>query len=254
MESMGWLATLFMGFVLGLLGGGGGILTVPILVGFFGLSATQATGSSLFVVGLTSSLGAIQGLVKKQTEIAAGILIAIPSMIGAITSRKFIVPSIPERIAGLSKDQVLLGAFAILMIVVGVKMLLKKKDGTAKKQNPVLVVCYGLAIGILSGTLGAGGGFLILPVLTLFLGVEMEKAIPTSLLVISIQSLGGFTGELGKPIQWDLLLKVAAVALVGLGIGLTLRQKAPRKTLQLAFAYLIFVVAIWMIFRVTTSH
>jgi uncharacterized membrane protein YfcA len=251
---MGWFATLFMGFVLGLLGGGGGILTVPILVGFFGLAAAEATGSSLFVVGLTSSLGAIQGLLKKQTEVSAGILIAIPSMIGAITSRKFIVPSIPKEMFGLTKDQILLGAFAILMIVVGVKMLLKKKEATQTKQNPVLVVICGLAIGILSGTLGAGGGFLILPVLTLFLGVEMERAIPTSLLVISIQSLGGFTGELGKPIQWELLLKVSAVALVGLGMGLTLRQKAPRKALQLAFAYLIFMVAIWMIARVVTSH
>ena len=251
---MGWLAALFMGFVLGLLGGGGGILTVPILVGFFGLTATQATGSSLFVVGLTSSIGAIQGLLKKQTEVAPALLLAIPSMIGAILSRKVIVPAIPGHIFGLAKDQVLLGAFAILMIVVGVKMLAKKKEVPEPKNNPALVVVLGLGIGLLSGTLGAGGGFLILPVLTLFLSVAMERAIPTSLMVISIQSLGGFTGELGRPITWNLLLSVAGVALIGLVIGLALREKAPRKTLQLAFAYMVFAVAIWMILKISLNH
>lgn len=251
---MGWIATLFMGFVLGLLGGGGGILTVPILVGFFGLTATEATGSSLFVVGLTSSIGAIQGVWKKQSELAPAILLAIPSMIGAIVSRRYIVPAIPVSILGFSKDQVLLGAFAMLMIVVGVRMLMKKKEGVEPKHNPALVVVYGLSIGLLSGTLGAGGGFLILPVLTLLLSVSMEKAIPTSLLVISIQSLGGFAGELGKPIHWSLLLRVAGVALIGLVTGLLLRDKAPRKALQLAFAYMVFAVAIWMIAKISLNH
>lgn len=247
---MGWLATLFMGFVLGLLGGGGGILTVPILVGFFGLSATAATGSSLFVVGLTGTIGAAQGILKKQSEIGPAIMLAIPSMIGALLSRRFLVPAIPDHILGLTKDQVLLGAFAILMVIVGVRMLMKKKEGVEPKHNPALVVAYGLMIGVLSGTLGAGGGFLILPVLTLLLGVEMEKAIPTSLLVICIQSLGGFLGEIGKPINWSLLLSVAGVALVGMVLGLLLRERAPRKTLQLAFAYMVFAVAIWMFVKI----
>ena len=237
-----------MGFVLGLLGGGGGILTVPILVGFFGLTAAEATGSSLFVVGLTGLVGAIQGLFKKQVELSSALLLAIPSTIGTTIARKYLVPGIPTHIFGLTKDQVLLTAFAILMIVVGVKMLMKKSDAPEPKHNPALVIAFGFGIGLLSGTLGAGGGFLILPVLTLLLSIDLEKAIPTSLTVICIQSLGGFfIGELGKPIQWNLLLSVAAVALVGLGLGLTLREKAPRKTLQVAFAYMVFVIAIWMI-------
>ncbi|MBS1700243.1 MAG: sulfite exporter TauE/SafE family protein [Armatimonadetes bacterium] len=243
-----------MGFVLGLLGGGGGILTVPILVGFFGLTATEATGSSLFVVGLTSTIGAGMGVAKKQTEVGPAILLAIPSMIGALASRRLLVPMIPNPILGVTKDQFLLGAFSVLMIVVGIRMFMKKKEGHEPKHNPILVVIYGLMIGVLSGTLGAGGGFLILPVLTLLLGVEMEKAIPTSLLVICIQSLGGFLGELGKPIDWKLLLSIAFVALFGMGIGLTLRERAPRKTLQLAFAYMVFAVAAWMIFRTVSMN
>jgi uncharacterized membrane protein YfcA len=245
---VGYLAALFMGFVLGLLGGGGGILTVPILVGFFGLTATQATGSSLLIVGLTGLVGSIQGFIKRQVEIAPALLLAVPSMIGAIIARKYLVPGIPAQILGLTKDQVLLTAFAILMIVVGIKMLGKKGDAPEPKHNPALVIACGLAIGLLSGTLGAGGGFLILPVLTLLLSIDLQKAIPTSLTVICIQSLGGFfIGELGKSIQWNLLLSIAAVALIGLGLGLTLREKAPRKTLQVAFAYMVFAIAIWMI-------
>lgn len=251
---MGYFAALFMGFVLGLLGGGGGILSVPILVGFFGLTATQATGGSLLVVGLTGMVGAIQGFIKKQVELTSALMLAIPSMIGAITARKVLVPSIPATIFGVTKDQVLLGAFAILMIVVGIKMLMKKKENTEPKQNPALVILYGLGIGILSGTLGAGGGFLILPVLTLLMSVELERAIPTSLTIITIQSLGGFTGELGKPIDWNLLLTVSGVALIGLVLGLSLREKAPRKALQLAFAYLVFAVAIYMISRIFLNH
>ena len=136
---MGWLATLFMGFVLGLLGGGGGILTVPILVGFFGIATTAATGDSLFVVGLTSVVGAVQGFIKKQTELASGIMIAIPSMIGAFTARKIIVPMIPKMIFGLHKDQVTLAAFAILMIVVGIRMLMKKKEAEEATYNVATV-------------------------------------------------------------------------------------------------------------------
>ncbi len=251
---MGYFAALFMGFVLGLLGGGGGILTVPILVGFFGLTATAATGSSLFIVGITSIVGAAQGFFKKQIVISSALLLAIPSMIGALTARKFLVPSIPSQILGLSKDQVLLAAFSFLMILIGFKMLAKKKEGSETQPNPMLVVVYGFGIGLLSGTLGAGGGFLILPVLTLLLSIDLEKAIPTSLTVISIQSLGGFAGELGKPINWNLLLTIAGIALIGLVAGLLLREKAPRKTLQLAFAYLVFAVAIWMILKISLNH
>ncbi len=247
---MGWFATLLMGLILGLLGGGGGILTVPILVGFFGLSATVATGNSLFIVGLTSAAGAVQGVLKKQTAINPAIMLAIPSMIGALLSRMYLVPAIPDRIYSLTRDQVLLGSFAILMVAVGVRMLKKNKTTAESKQNPILVVSAGLLIGLLSGTLGAGGGFLILPALTLLLGVEIERAIPTSLLVISIQSLGGFLGETGKPLDWSLLLSIAGVALVGMAIGLKLRERAPRKALEVGFAVLVFTVAVWMFLKI----
>lgn len=247
---MAWFAVLGMGLVLGALGGGGGILTVPILVGLFGMSATEATGSSLLVVGLASSIGAVQGLIAKKVDWQAALLVAVPSTIGALVARLILVPNFPDSIFGIAKDDLLLGTFAAVMVLVGIKMLRPVKDEQLVESSLVKIAAVGLLIGVISGVLGAGGGFLILPALTLLLGVDIARAIPTSLLVISFQSLGGFVGELGKPIQWGLLGGIVAVAMAGLGLGLLLREYAPKKVLQSSFAVLIFAVAAWMVFKV----
>lgn len=243
-----------MGFVLGALGGGGGILTVPILVGFFGLSATQATGGSLLVVGLTSLAGSIEGFVRRSIEVPSAILIALPAMLGAYISRKLIVPNIPPTVAGIPRDDLLLGTFALVMIYVGIKMLLPRAPRVGKTPHPFMTVLVGLAIGLVSGTLGAGGGFLILPALTLLLDVELERAIPTSLFVIAIQSLGGFTGEIGKAVDYALLINVALFALIGMGLGLLARQRLPKRALQIGFSVLVFLVASWMIWKIGVNH
>jgi uncharacterized membrane protein YfcA len=247
---MAWFAVLGMGMVLGALGGGGGILTVPILVGLFGMNATEATGSSLLVVGLASSIGAVQGLIAKKVDWQAALLIAMPSTIGALAARLFLVPNFPATMFGIAKDDLLLGTFAAVMVLVGIKMLRPAKGERLVESNRVKISIVGLLIGVISGVLGAGGGFLILPALTLLLGVDLERAIPTSLFVISLQSLGGFTGELGKPIQWGLLGGIIAVAMTGLGLGLVLREHAPKKTLQTSFAVLVFAVAAWMMVKI----
>ncbi|MFZ4508458.1 MAG: sulfite exporter TauE/SafE family protein [Fimbriimonas sp.] len=247
---MAWFAVLGMGMVLGALGGGGGILTVPILVGLFGMSATEASGSSLLVVGLASSVGAVQGLFAKKVDWPAALLIAVPSTIGALAARLFVVPNIPKLVFGIAKDDLLLGTFAAVMVLVGIKMLRPAKEEQVIESGRIKIALVGLLIGVVSGMLGAGGGFLILPALTLLVGLDLAGAIPTSLLVISLQSLGGFTGELGKPIQWGLLGGIVAVAMAGMGLGLLLRKRAPQKTLQTSFAVLVFAVAAWMVVKV----
>jgi len=250
---MEWFAVFGMGVLLGLLGGGGGILTVPILVGFFGMPATEATGASLFVVGVASILGSVQGLWKKEVDLPSAIMIAAPSAVGAFVARKFIVPGLPESILGMSKDDFLLVAFAALMIVVGWRMLSTSDATDRRKVPPYVTATLGLIIGLVAGTLGAGGGFLIVPALTLLLGVDIKRAIPTSLTVIAIQSLIGFSGELGKPIAWDTLMPVLGVGLLGMFVGMPLRERAPKRHLKTGFAVLIFVVAAWMLFRVTNG-
>lgn len=258
-----------MGLVLGAIGGGGGILTVPILVGLFGMAATQATGSSLFVVGAASAAGAAVGIARRESDVKSALALAAPSAVGAFTARAFVVPQIPTVVLGISRDKLLLWAFAILMVVVGVKMLQgavsagapdkkaegagPQEDAAASKQAPPAgpsawaVAGIGLAIGLVSGVLGAGGGFLIVPALTLLLGIDLKRAIPTSLLVIAVQSLIGFAGELGRPIPWAILITTVCVALAGLAAGLAVREKAPKKALQAAFAVLVFAVAAWMV-------
>lgn len=246
---MSWLAVFAMGLLLGLLGGGGGILTVPILVGFFGLAATQATGASLFIVGVVSLVAAAEGFRKREVDVRAALMIAIPSAVGAFVARRFLVPSLPDPMFGWAKNDLLLGMFAALMVVVGWRMLRTTPEKPPANPATWSIAMVGFAIGLVSGTLGAGGGFLIVPALTLMLGVDIRRAIPTSLTVIAIQSLIGFSGELGQPIPWDLLLRVLGVALLGLLLGIPLRSRTPKEQLRVGFAVLIFLVAGWMIFR-----
>jgi uncharacterized protein len=249
---MGYVAVLLMGLVMGALGGGGGILTVPILVGFFGKTPEAATGASLLVVGLAASVGAFTGIRRKESEVGAAISLAIPSSIGAFAARVFVLPAIPPVIAGVERGKWLLGTFAVLMLIVGIRMLKPTPEAApdAPKKPWWLVGIIGLAIGVVSGTLGAGGGFLILPALTVLLGIELKRAIPTSLIVIMLQSLVGFSGELSKPIEWSVLLPIVGVAMVGMVAGLAVRERVPKAQLQRAFAVLVFAVAAWIVWRV----
>jgi len=245
-----------MGLLLGMLGGGGGILTVPILVGFFGLTATNATGASLLVVGTTSLVGATKGILDKLVNVRIAITVAIPSMLGGMFSRAVLIKQIPDQVGPLHRDEVLLLAFACLMVIVGIRFFAKPPSGEAAQIRPITwrVPLFGLLTGLISGLLGAGGGFLILPLLTLYIGLEMKQAVATSLLVISIQSLGAFLPELAKPIPWMVLGPVVGVSVVGMFAGLLLRERAPRQTLQRGFTVLVFSVAIWLFTRVGWSH
>lgn len=252
---MGWLAALFMGLVLGMLGGGGGILAVPILIGFFGFGGVQATGGSLFVVGITSLAGAIEGLLKREARLREALSLALPSMVGAVVARALLVPHLPPRIVGFSKDDVLLLAFASLMIVVGARFLAKLEPRPIEVQPAWWKVpLFGLGIGLVSGTLGAGGGFLIVPVLTLMVGLDLATAVPTSLVVIAIQSLGGVVPELWNPTDWGVLASVTGVALVGMLVGTRLRRRIPQDGLRLGFGILVLAVAAFLASRVVLNR
>lgn len=240
-----------MGLVLGALGGGGGILTVPILAFLYGLPAEVATGSSLFVVGATSLVGSVRILRERPADVRKAASIAVPSSLGAFAARQWLVPSIPSQIGSFSKQQALLGMFAVLMLVVGTQMLRPRAVATNRPAPSYpMILLVGLAIGLLSGTLGAGGGFLIVPALTLLLGVDIKVAIPTSLLVISVQSLVGFVGELSAPIPWSILLPATGVAILGLLVGLWLRPKVSGENLKHGFALMIVIVAIWTLAKI----
>jgi len=243
---MAWAAVAVMGVILGLLGGGGGILTVPIMVGLFGQAPITATGMSLGVVGTVSLVGAIQGLARREADFVAGIALALPAMVGALVARAVLVPLIPAQVGHFNGEDLLLPVFAALLVVVGLRMVSGAAEQVAARKSAVVIGLVGFLIGLVSGLLGAGGGFLIVPALNLLVGIELKRAIPTSLVVIALQSLAGFAGELHRPTDWKLLVMMIGVAMAGMVGGVLLRKRVATERLKTTFAVLLFAVAIWM--------
>lgn len=242
-----------MGWVLGAIGGGGGILTVPILVGLFGLTPLRATGASLFIVGVSSSIGAFQGFYKKQIEFRSVLAIAIPSSLTAFFSRSILVPQLPKTIGSFSTEKVMLGLFGVLMFVVAVNLLRKNnppEESTGTTDSIWLASLLGILIGFVGGVFGAGGGFLIVPVLVLILKVDFKKAVPTSLAVIAFQSLVGYSGEVVRHSFDRTILPISFVAVVGLGLGLLVRNRLPKRALEVGFAILVLCVACWTFLKI----
>ena len=250
----GYILALGMGGVLGLLGGGGSILSVPILVYIFKIPAALATSYSLFVVGTTSAIAAIR--YRKMLNLKIAALFAIPSTIGVILSRRYVLAPMPDQINisswVFSKDDVVMLVFGILVVVISFFMLRAKDDGyEVKVKTPTLramglIILEGLVIGGLTGFVGAGGGFMIVPALTLLVGISMREAISTSLLIIAIKSLAGFFGDihLAISINWWFLLGFTSMTIIGAFIGVKLNKNISTMVLRRAFAYLVLIVGI----------
>jgi hypothetical protein len=254
MAIIGYLASILMGLSLGLIGGGGSILTVPILVYLFKIPPVTATGYSLFIVGLTALFGSFSYIKAKRVDFQTAILFGAPSLVGVFMSRAYIVPSIPKEIFRLnefifSKDLLVMLVFAVLMIVASLSMIKSpKSEHTPKAKlnvNPwkgyARITLEGLIVGAITGFVGAGGGFLIIPALVLLRGLPMRLAVGTSLTIIAAKSLFGFLGELkhSTEIQWTLMLTVAAIAVIGIFIGSTLAGKLDEKLLKKSFGYFV---------------
>ena len=258
MEYLGYLAAIVMGIVLGAIGGGGSILTVPILVYLFGQDASIATGYSLLIVGLTATYGALSYYRQGLIDVKAAITFAIPSIIAVYLTRAFLMPAIPDVIIStpivIEKNLVIMVSFAILMLLSAYMMLTKdtssmKSDGA--KHSPILIVLEGAVVGIATGMLGAGGGFLIIPALVLLMGMEMKKAVGASLLIISLKSLIGFTGDLqaGISLDWILIAKLIAFTIFGMWLATKVASKIESNKLQKGFGVFTLVIAIFILVK-----
>lgn len=251
---LGFALAVFMGFTLGLLGGGGGILTVPILVFAFGLPASQATGASLLIVGIAASIGAAREALRKNLNFQAGIALAMPAMAGSFAARAWVVPALPENIRlgilEIGRDRLLLTIFAIVMWIVAWRMISPMKEKQTGTLHSAVVPFLGLIIGVLSGILGAGGGFLIVPALVLAAGMEAKAAAATSLLVIALQSLIGYAAEIGKPLPMEPVIIVLGGSVAGMLAGLALRSRMPSDQMKTGFAWFIIAVGIWTLAKV----
>ena len=250
MEILGYVGALFIGLVLGLTGGGGSILTVPILVYLMSVSPVTATAYSLFIVGTTSTFGAIQNYRKNLVDIKNGFIFAIPSFIAVYLTRKFIVPRIPEIIIEspilITKNTFLMLFFAVIMIFGALSVLKKKSqdNNNEEKRNLILIGIQTFTIGIIIGLVGAGGGFLIIPSLILFAKLPMRKAVGTSLFIIAMNSLVGFIGDVQNlEIDWVFLLTFSAISVVGIFIGMYLTKYTNESQLKKIFAYFVLFMA-----------
>jgi uncharacterized membrane protein YfcA len=255
MQYIGYLASILIGITLGLIGGGGSILTIPFLVYLLQVNPKLATTYSLFIVGFSAAIGAIGHYRMGTIKLKSAMLFAIPSLITIIFVRKIILPLIPETIFNsngfiLTKDIFIMVFFAILMIAASYSMIKKTtKAPINASKKPLKVIIVGALVGMSTGFLGAGGGFLIIPALLFFTGTSMKEAVGTSLLIITINSLFGFLGDVinGVSIDYIFLLIITAFASAGIFIGTMLSKKIDGAKLKPAFGWFILVMGIYII-------
>ncbi len=258
-EILGYIGALFIGFVLGLIGGGGSILTVPILVYALTLNPVVATAYSLFVVGITSLVGAIKNIRKGMVDIRTAIIFSIPAFIAVYLTRAFLIPAIPIEVFSIgdfivTKNLLIMLFFAIIMLLASISMILNKtKDTIATEKvsyNYPLIIIEGLVVGGITGLVGAGGGFLIIPALVLFAKLPMKKAVATSLLIIAIKSLIGFLGDVQNlDIDWTFLLFFSAISVTGIFVGIWLNKFIDGKKLKTSFGWFVLVMGIYIIYK-----
>ncbi|MEZ0539146.1 sulfite exporter TauE/SafE family protein [Fibrella arboris] len=255
----GYAAAVLVGLVIGLAGGGGSILTVPIFVYIFGIPTMLATSYSLFVVGTTSLVGSINHIWKKRVDLRVTGAFAAPSFISVYLSRRYVVPALPDPLVRLGslnvpKSDAILFFFAISMVLAARAMIRDKRpsQGIAADGRPRYgtLALDGLAVGLLTGIIGAGGGFLIVPMLVLLAGLPVQRAVATSVLIIAVNSFIGFLGDIQHThLNWVFLLPFTALSIVGIFIGMYLARYVPPHTLRKGFGWFVLTVATYMILR-----
>lgn len=253
MEALGYLASILIGISLGLIGSGGSILTVPVLVYLFHMNPLLATTYSLAIVGLSSIAGVISRLRQKLVDIKTILVFGIPSILGVFLSRKYILPAIPEEINFtttflLTKSSFIMLFFATLMLLSAISMILDKSKKEVGGQMPIYgigLMIVGLGEGLLTGIVGAGGGFLIIPALVLIAHLPMKKAIASSIVIISIKSLVGFIGDLTHTqIDWKFLLIISVLATLGIVTGNFLNKTMDGSKLKKSFGWFVLGMAL----------
>ena len=256
---IGYTLALVMGITLGLLGGGGSILTVPILTYIMGISAVKATAYSLFIVGVGALFGSYKHFKNNNINIKIGLVFAVPAFISVYLTRKVLVPWVPQEVLTLgsfilTKDALILIVFAIVMILASFSMIKGRKETAAtkdKKFNYPLIILEGLIVGGITGFVGAGGGFVIVPALVILDGLEMKVAVGTSLFIICIKSLIGFLGDVqnNANLDWQLLGIFTSISIVGILIGAKLTDTIPSSKLKPFFGWFVLVMGVAMLLK-----
>ncbi len=261
-QIVGYFLAVLVGITLGLIGSGGSILSVPILVYVMHIEPLLATAYSLFTVGTTALVGGINRIKAKEVDFSKVFFFGIPAVTAVFFTRNLILPALPETICLASfcieKSLLIMIVFAAVMLVASLKMILPAKvaesdSSESSQRNRYMIIIPALFIGLLAGFVGAGGGFLIIPVLIFYEKLPMKKAVGTSLFIIALQSLLGFTGDLknNPPIDWSLLLLFTCCSVVGIFIGILLSKKINGSKLKTAFGWFVLVMGIYIIIKET---
>ena len=258
MEFLGYVSALIIGISLGLIGGGGSMLAVPVLAYLFSLDEKVATAYSLFIVGSSALVGGLKQHFKGLVDWRTAIIFGIPAIVGVSVVRHYIVPALPEVLFNIgdfkfSRRMGMFGLFAVLMIPSAFSMLKANKEKQnvgAVKYNYPLILVEGLLVGVITGMIGAGGGFLIIPALVILANIEMKIAIATSLIIIASKSLlGFFLGDVFTiDIDWQFLALFTTISLVGIFIGSYIGNFTDEKKLKKGFGYFILVIALFIFY------
>lgn len=263
MEIIGYILALFIGLSLGLVGSGGTILALPIFVYFFKIKDMQtATHYSMFVVGVTAFVGAFKKYQEKLVDIKTAVYFLIPSLISLFLTRKVILPVLPNAFIHtdnfiLTKDTFLLLLFAVVMLFASISMIknARQKDVDCfvkipnADSNHLKTTLIAVLVGSLTALLGAGGGFLIIPTLTLLKEHCMKRAIGTSLIIITVNSLIGFLGDIHADIAWKMIILFTCIAVAGMIIGIKISEKISGEKLKKIFGITVLIMGIYIIIK-----
>jgi len=259
-ELLGYFGAIVIGFTLGLLGGGGSILTVPVLYYIVHLDATQSTAYSLFIVGISSLIGSFKYMQKKQLSYKTAVVFAVPSFIAVFLTRKFVMPAIPDELFTvgdfvMTKDIGVMVFFALIMVLAAFSMIRGKREDKGGSEEDIvfnypMIMLEGGVVGMLTGIVGAGGGFLIIPALVILARLPMKLAVGTSLLIISAKSLIGFVGDaMTIQIDWMFLLIFSLFSIGGIFLGTFASRFIEGGKLKVAFGYFVLVMGSFILLK-----
>lgn len=254
---MEYILALIIGITLGLLGSGGSILTVPVLVYIAGISPDTAISNSLFIVGITSLAGVVNYGAKRMVNFKAAFTFAIPSLVSVVLVRSWLLPLIPDAIISypfftLSKNLMLMLLFAVVMLAAARGMLKKNKETSTSNIPPsqMRMIFTGFFTGIVTGLLGAGGGFLIVPALVLVLKQDIKQAVGTSLLIIALNALTGFAADLPNTNpNWGFLLGFSGISIIGLLVGVYISKFIKGTQLKPLLGWFILAMGVFIIVK-----
>ena len=260
LQIFGYLSALLIGFTLGLIGGGGSILAVPVLAYLFTINEKAATAYSLFIVGASALFGAVKQYLKGYVDLKTAVVFGIPAMLGVTLVRHYVVPNLPDILFVIqdfefTRRMGMFGLFALLMIPAAYSMLKKQSKKQNRKNEAVaynypLVLIEGLIVGGVTGLIGAGGGFLIIPALVILANIEMKVAVGTSLMIIAFKSLiGFFLGDaMTMEIDWEFLALFTSITFIGVFIGSYTSNFIDGKKLKKGFGYFILAMSIFIFY------